>query len=136
VFIMPHASHKTLGAAPTSSAQLGYSITPVVVATSNTGGTLTLATTGTLPYGIWLVIGYVNMGGATASSGQAYIWIGDNTNVYTSKKVASESYLTATNFYSSTISYVGTGTGPFLLVGQLNATGGSFGGTLYCTRIG
>jgi len=105
-----------------------------VVSNSNTGGTITLASTGTLPSGTWLITGKCTVGGAT-SNGQAYVWIGDNTNVYASNKAISESQVIAGQFFGTTISYVGSGIGPFLLVGQLNATGGTFSGILYCTRI-
>jgi len=98
------------------------------------GATTQIASSGTLTYGTWLIIGYVGIAG-TNSAGQVYTWIGDNTVVYASRKTEGQMYLGSGNAYVTTLSYVGTSTGPFLLVAQANGSTATGSGTIYCTRI-
>jgi hypothetical protein len=113
---------------------LGYSITPVTGVLNLTANVnTTIASTGTLPSGTWLIIATCTVGGGVA--GNTYIWIGDNSNAYASNKVIAESPLLGGQFFSATLSYVGTGTGPFLLAAQFSNTGANANGRLYCTRL-
>ena len=98
------------------------------------GTNIQIASTGTLTNGTWLIIGYVSITGTTAP-GTMYAWIGDNSIAYVLRKTESQQYITSGNPFVSTLSYVGTGTGPFLLVAQANASASIGGGTIYCTRI-
>ena len=98
------------------------------------GSTSNIVSSGTLTYGTWLIIAYGSIAG-TSSPGQVYLWIGDNSNVYANRKTEGQTYLAAGQTYVATISYVGTGTGPFLLVAQANGSTATGAGTIYCTRI-
>jgi hypothetical protein len=116
--------------------QLGYGITPVSAAGvgMTSGSTTNIVSSGTLTNGTWLIIAYGTISG-TSLPGQVYLWIGDNSNTYVNRKTEGQTYLGATQSYVATISYVGTGTGPFLLVGQSNGSIATGAGTIYCTRI-
>jgi len=98
------------------------------------GNNVTITSSGTLTNGTWLVIGQIGIGGSTVS-GQMYQWIGDNSNAYANRKAESQMLVAAGNSYVTTISAVITGTGPFLLCGQSNASATLGAGTINCTRI-
>ena len=93
-----------------------------------------IATTGTLTSGTWLITGYVAISG-TSANGQVYMWIGDNSIAYTSRKTEYQIFLNSGDGTVATLSYVGTGTGPFLLVAQSNGSTATGSSSLYCTRL-
>jgi len=118
------------------SGHLGYSITPVPATnvSMNIGETTQIVSSGTLTYGTWLIIGYVSITGTTVA-GTVYAWIGDNTVLYANRKTECQMILGSGDPFVSTLSYVGTGTGPFLLVAQANGSNSTGEGKIYCTRI-
>ena len=94
----------------------------------------TIVSSGTLSSGTWLIIGTIIISGTTAN-GQTYAWIGDNSNAYATRKVEAQDFLLPGNGFGTTISYVGTGVGPFLLCAQSNGSAASGSGTIFCTRL-
>jgi len=98
------------------------------------GMNVQIASSGTLTNGTWLIIGTISILGTNAP-GQIYMWIGDNSIVYAARKTEAQTYLQSGQAFVATVSYVGTGTGPFLLVGQANGSTASGAATIYCTRL-
>ena len=98
------------------------------------GMNVQIASSGTLTNGTWLIISIISITG-TSAAGQAYVWIGDNSIVYAARKSESQTYLGTGQGYVATVSYVGTGTGPFLAVGQANGSTATGAAIIYCTRL-
>jgi hypothetical protein len=109
-----------------SAGMLGFSGSVAATTGGLTNSLATeIATSGTLQIGTYVVTGFMNIiGGGTAAS--TYLWIGDNTITYTSKKVEAQIYLTGGVAWASSITCILSNTvGPFKLVAQSNGAGAS-----------
>jgi hypothetical protein len=98
------------------------------------GMNVQIASSGTLTNGTWLIISTISILGTTLS-GQIYIWIGDNSIVYANRKSEFQTFLGSGQAIVATVSYVGTGTGPFLAVAQANGSAATGSAIINCTRL-